>query len=622
MDNKIVANIKSLGIDIIKHAGSGHSGIVLSSAPIIYTVYAKHMHINPKDYNWINRDRFVMSAGHGSALLYSTLYMAGFLSLGDLKNFREIDSRTPGHPEYKKTPGVDISTGLLGQGIASAVGFAIAEKKLKNDFKNIDYYTYVLCSDGDLMEGISYEAASLAGTLKLDNLIVLYDSNKISLDGFTKNTFTENVRERFEALGWYTILTTSKINDIDKAIRKAKKINLPVFIEVSSILGEGSILENTNEVHSKVLDDKDIENLKKKLNIKNEPFYVGENLKKTFRDEIAFRTSKKYNAFNDKLYNDYEFDINKFQFYKKEALRDTNHRILNLLSDRTPLLFGGSADLSSSTKTYLDNKKDFSSSNYGGVNVWFGVREHLMGAILNGLALSGFMPFGSTFLVFSDYLRPALRMSSLMDLPVTYIFSHDGFDGILDGPTHVPTEHIASLRTIPNLTIFRPCDGKELLGVWKCIFERKKPSVLILSKKEVHTLENTNANYVKNGAYVVLREKENIDFILLASGSDVETAILVCFYFAKQGKSIRVVSMPSAELFKKMPLKYQNEILPAGKKVIVIESGTGFGLRDFVSNNKYLITLNDFCPCGKTNDVLNKMDFSVDKIIEKVQRLI
>lgn len=643
MDNNVVAYIKSLSIDMINKAGSGHPGIVLSAAPIIYTIYAKHMNVNPKNPNWINRDRFIMSAGHGSALLYSTLYMAGFLSMGDLKDFRKIDSRTPGHPEIGVTPGVDMSTGPLGSGLASAVGIAIAEKKLNFNFPElIDYYTYVLCSDGDLMEGVSYEVASLAGTLKLNNLIVLYDSNNISLDGSTNYTFTENVRERFEALGWYTILVDSKnkINDIDKAIKKAKKSMLPTFIEVKTILGEGSLLENSNKVHGKPLTKEDITQLKNKLKIYENPFNVNKELLDYFRTQISNRSGKKYNEWMEK-YNDYvlknpsnaiekfinqsyDLDLNEksITFKKKEIIRDANNRVMNMLSKRTPLLFGGSADLFESTKTYLEEKGNFSKDNYNGSNIWFGVREHAMGSILNGIAATGYMSFGSTFLSFSDYMRPSIRMSSLMNLPVTYIFTHDSISVGSDGPTHQPIEQLASLRMIPNLTVYRPADIKEILGSWKCIFELKKPSALIISKSETYTLRDTDIEKVKYGAYTVLKERKKIDAILLATGTEVETAVMVALELEKEGKDIRVVSMPSMTLFKNTTLKYRNEILPVGKKVIVIEAGSSFGLRDFVSNGRYLITLNEFGTSGSSDEVLDRMNFSLEKIIDRVRKLL
>ena len=643
MDNNVVAYIKSLSIDMINKAGAGHPGIALSAAPIIYTVYAKHMNVNPKDSSWINRDRFVMSAGHGSALLYSTLYMAGFLSMGDLKDFRKIDSRTPGHPEVGITPGVDMSTGPLGSGLASAVGIALSEKKLNASFPElIDYYTYVLCSDGDLMEGVSYEAASLAGTLKLNNLIVLYDSNNISLDGSTNYTFTENVRERFEALGWYTVLVDSKnkINDIDKAIKKAKKSGLPTLIEVKTILGEGSLLENSNKIHGKPLTKEDVNQLKKKLNMDENPFSVNKELLDFFRSQISDRSGQKYNEWIHK-YNDYilknpsnslenfinkvyDFDLNdkNIKIKKKESLSEANNRVMNLISQRTDLLFGGSADLFESTKTYLEEKGNFSKDNYSGFNIWFGVREHAMGSVLNGIASTGYMPYGSTFLAFADYMRPSIRMGALMNLPVTYIFTHDSISIGSDGPTHQPIEQLASLRMIPNLSVFRPADIKEILGAWKCIFELKKPSALIISKEETYTLRDTDMEKVKNGAYVVLKERKKIDAVLLASGTEVETAIMVALALEKEGKDIRVVSMPSMDLFKNSTAKYRNEVLPVGKKVIVIEAGSYFGLRDFVSNSRYLITLNEFGVSGSKEEVLNKMNFSLEKIIDRVRKLL
>ena len=499
IDKKIVDTIKVLGIDMIDKAGSGHPGIVLSAAPIIYTLYSRHLKINPKDDKWLDRDRFVMSAGHGSALLYSTLFMAGFdISLEDLKQFRQIDSKTPGHPEINITPGVDMSTGPLGQGFASSVGMAIAEKYLKTNYNQkinntqyniFDHNIYVLCGDGDLMEGISNEASSLAGTLKLDNLIVLYDSNDTSLDGKTNMTFTENVLEKFNALNWNTILVKNgeNIDDIDKAITQAKKSDKPTLIEVKTVLGRGSLLEGTNKTHGAPLSKEDIEQLKTKLGIRNIPFTPSNDAVEEFRNMIGNRINSVYDKWND-MYKEYidlvdnetrrDFKIlngeipkldltnlpKKFDNDLEESLRVTNGKMLNLIAPTNKLLIGGSADLSSSTKTYINEGGDFSKNNYKGKNIWFGVREHAMGAILNGISLYNIRTFGSTFLSFSDYLKPAIRMSALMNLPVTYVFTHDSINIGEDGPTHQPVEQLTMLRSIPNLTVYRPCDAKELEG--------------------------------------------------------------------------------------------------------------------------------------------------------------
>lgn len=661
MENRVVNNIKSLGIDMINIAGSGHPGIVLGAAPIIYTVYANHMNISVNDPKWINRDRFVLSAGHGSALLYATLFMAGYdLSIDDLKNFRKINSKTPGHPEYGVTPGVDMSTGPLGQGFASAVGMALAGKKLnskykfqkKNSFENerslIDYHVYVLCGDGDLMEGVSYEAASLAGTLNLDNLIVLYDSNNVSLDGDTSNTFTENVIDRFKAMGWHTDLVKdgNDISDIDRAIDKAKRSLKPSLIEVRTIIGQGSIWEGTNKVHGKCLDKDDIINLKGKLLIPNEPFFVDHTLLKQFRSKISERSNIKYEIFNHN-YNDYVSEYlggddsslkylfnNKmsvdlfthrwdFDYEKKEATRVSNGDVLNELVKFIPNLFGGSADLSSSTNTYLKDCGDIKDEHYDGKNIWFGVREHAMGAILNGLALSPFRVFGSTFLVFSDYLKPSIRLAALMDLPVAYMFTHDSINIGQDGPTHQPIEQLASLRSIPNMYVYRPADKKEIIGCYQSILNSDHPSALILSRNEVSILNDTSYEETLKGAYIVRKEQKKLNGIIIATGTEVHTAYHIAYeLYEKDSIDLRVISMPSMEVFKEQSEEYKSNLIPIGYKTFVIEAGSSFGWHEFVYNDKYLMTVDKFGISGSKDDVLNYCDFSYEQIKEKIEKLL
>ncbi len=645
MNEDALANLKALGIDMIHEAGSGHPGIVLSAAPILYTVYAKHMHINPKMPDWINRDRFVLSAGHGSALLYACLYMADFITLKDLKEFRKLGSRTPGHPEYKLTPGVEMSTGPLGQGLASAVGMAIGLKHLKEKFKEadlIDNYVYVLCGDGDLMEGLSYEASSLAGTLKLDNLIILYDSNDMSLDGPTNMTFDEDIRERFDAMGFYTTLVkNSSISEIDKALKRAKKSDLPALVEIKTILGKDSLLEGTNKAHGNPLTAEDIKQLKTKLGVPNEPFYINSLAIKAFRDEIATRTDakfkvwdQKYQAYISKKGNlkqmedfkhghiDFQIKNNPFNELKDEATRESMNKVLNFISDQSDLIFGGSADLASSTKAYLDGKGDFSKDNYNGSNIRFGVREHAMGAILNGMAVIGYLPFGSTFLAFSDYLKPAMRMSALMDLPVTYIFTHDSICVGEDGPTHEPIEQIAALRAMPNMTVYRPADFKETLGSFLTAFALKKPCTIILTRQKVKALENTNPKEIIKGGYIVKKENSFPNAIFIATGSEVNMALALAEELQKDDYDIRVVSMPSVELFLQNSKEYQNDILIPGVKTFFIEASTGQELRRFVSNDKYLITLNSFGTSAKTQDVLSYMDFSYEQIKQKIKKIL
>ncbi len=640
MDREIVNNIKSLGIDMIDCANNGHPGIVLGAANIIYTLYAKHMNINVEDPTWENRDRFVLSAGHGSALLYATLYMAGFdLTIDDLKRFRHIHSKTPGHPEYGMTMGVDMSTGPLGQGIASAVGMALAGKishekyrlpkksKLGKEQSLFDYHVYVLCGDGDLMEGISYEATSLAGSLKLNNLIVLYDSNNVSLDGKTENTFTENVIERFKALNWNTILVNNNtISSIDKAIMEAKESDRPTLIEIKTIIGEGSINENSNKVHGKPLDKDDITKLKLKLKIDPTEFYVDMVAKENFSKQIKERSLKKYELFNRLVkeldYHKIEVNLNlndlSFSSDLLEELRTTNGKIMLEIAKRIPNFIGGSADVGSSTKAVLPNDLN----NFVGNNIYFGVREHAMGAVLNGLALNGYYSFGSTFLVFSDYLKPAIRMTALMNLPVTYIFTHDSVNIGQDGPSHQPIEQLVALRSIPNMLVFRPADAEEIVGCWEYIINNKKPSCLVLSRNKIPMNKLTDRRLVAKGGYIVRREND-LYAIIICTGSEVNLGIKIADYlYEEYSLDVRVVSMPSKELFLKQPKEYQEEILPKGVRTIVIEAGSKYGWEGFVYSDKYLITLDRFGYSGTKEEVLKEMNFDYDQILQKIVRLL
>lgn len=647
---KIVDNIRSLGIDMINEAKSGHPGIVLGAAPILYTLYGRHLNINPKEPNWINRDRFVLSAGHGSALLYATLFMAGYdINIDDLKSFRKINSKTPGHPEYNITPGVESSTGPLGQGLANAVGMAIAERFLASKYntkKNlvIDYNTYVLCSDGDLMEGISYEAISLAGHLKLNKLIVLYDSNDICLDGSTKITFSENVIDRFKALEWNTILVKNgnNINEISKAIEKAKNSNKPTLIEIKTIIGKYSKYQGTNKVHGSPLEEEDIINIKKTLNIRNVPFSVSNEAINEFQKAIIMRYEdchKKWmNTFNllDKnlqqelvqiINKKPNFNLKELEFdipdKAIESTRVTGGKILNAISKLLPFLIGGSADLSNSTKTRLLEETDFQANNYSGRNINFGVREHSMGAILNGLALSGLRPFGSTFLAFADYLKPALRMSSIMNLPVIYIFTHDSISVGEDGPTHQPVEQLTMLRSIPNLDVFRPADANEVIGTYKAIITKKEgPSAIILSRNDVPIIENTKVKEVKNGAYIVKNEASKLNAIIITTGEELSLALNIADNLTAKGYGIRVVSMPSIELYEEKNDEYKELILPTTIKKFVIEKSTSHSWYKYVYNDNYLFNINNFGISGDKLDLDNKFGFDVKSIEEKIESLI
>lgn len=661
MNKEVIANIKSLGLDMINEAGNGHPGIVLGAAPIIYTLYAKHLNINPKDPKWLNRDRFILSAGHGSALLYATLHMAGFeIRIDDLKNFRQVGSITPGHPEYNLTPGVDATTGPLGQGLATAVGLAIGEKmleskyffptksKLKEPKSLFKYNIYVLCSDGDFMEGITQEAASLAGNLKLDNLIVLYDSNNVSLDGPTNLSFNENVLDRFKALGWHTdyVKHGDDVYDIDKAISKAKEAKQPAIIEINTIIGQGSINEGTCLVHGKKLDEADLAGVKQSLNIQDEPFCPSQEALVAFQKDIATLSIKKINQWT-KDYADYLNNVLKgndqtlnhlsnqptilnfndinwnFNTQKRVEVRQTNHEVMNHIADKVDYFISGSADLSSSTKTDLTKFTNFSSEDYAGRNIFYGVREHAMAAISSGLALTNFRVNAATFLVFADYMKPAIRLAALMHLPVTYIFTHDSIMLGSDGPTHQPIEQLAMLRATPNLNVYRPADANEVVGAWTSILNtHDQPSALIIAKGAVDLLSTTNSREVINGAYIIRKEVDRLHGILIATGTEVSTAYhLANELYDTYKLDLRVVSMPCMELFLKKEQAYQDLILPKGNRTVVLEAASSFGWHRFVYNDNYLITLDQFGFSGSKDDVLKKMSFDYETIKERIKQL-
>lgn len=647
-DDKIISAIKALSIAQISKAKSGHPGIALGAAPILYTLYNKHMNIDVNDEKWINRDRFIMSAGHGSALLYSTLYMAGFdISIKELKNFRQIDSITPGHPEVGVTPGVECSTGPLGQGIATAVGMAAAERYLKEKFNNLlDYKTYVLCGEGDLMEGICYEACSLASTLKLGNLIVLYDSNNVTLDGDLNKSFNEDILKRFDSMGWHTDLVADGNNPIliDMAIAKAKRIvDKPSFIQIKTVIGKGSLLQGTNKIHGSVPTKEDIRQLKDKLKLDNDLFSNIKTLREEMTNFIKIRVTHdkkkwetKYNAyinscddgtrrFLESLKEDKRYDVTRLfkdQIFDDDELRNINGKVMNVIADNYPAFLGGSCDLSSSTKTYLNNFGDFSSNNYGGKNFWFGVREHASGAFINGLALSGLRSFTSTFLAFSDYLKPAIRMASLMNLPSTFVFTHDSIMIGEDGPTHQPIEQLASLRSIPNHYVYRPCDANEIIGSWQTILNNDKPSSIVLSRSKVTNLEVTDPLSVKKGAYIVRKEKGKLFGIIIATGSEVSLALDIAEKLSKKKMEIRVVSMPCMELFEEQANSYKEEVLPIGYKTFVIERASKFGWHKYVYNDKYIMGIDEFGYSGKTDDVLKKLKLDDETIYKRIEKLL
>lgn len=646
IEEKIIGEIKSLGLDMIEEAGSGHPGIVLGAAPILYTLYLNHLRFDASNPNFYNRDRFIMSAGHGSSLLYSILYFAGYdLSLDDLKAFRRLNSKTPGHPEYKKTPGVEMTTGPLGQGFATAVGYAIAEKHtealINKKEKVIDYNIYCLCGDGDLMEGVSYEAASLAGSLKLDNLIVLYDSNKTTMDGKIDNVFDEDITKRFESMNWTVLTTSDEPQDIDDAIIKAKEEDKPTIIQVATTIGKDSSLADSNKSHSGCFDKEEISKIKTTLGVRDIPFTISNEAVEEFRSYIKERNKDLVTNFDkikemldeeemsilNKLINpDKSIKLTTLDYTKpddnEELLRISAKKVLNSYSLISPLIIGGNADTSSSTKIYLNELTPFTKDNYIGRNINFGVREHAMASIANGLALAGYRPFVSTFLSFSDYLKPALRLTALMDLPVTYIFTHDSISIGQDGPTHQPVEQLVSLRAIPNMEVFRPADSNEVIGSFKTIYENNSPSSLIIGRGSIKILESTSISATSKGGYIVHNEERKLDGVIIATGEEVTLALEVMQLLKEKGYDLRVVSMPSIERYNNLTKEEKEELLPLGVKKFVIEKGSSYSWYSFVYKDSYLFTLDKFGASGKTEEVNSFYGFTKEEISLKIEALL
>ena len=646
IEEKIIGEIKSLGLDMIEEAGSGHPGIVLGAAPILYTLYLNHLRFDASNPNFYNRDRFIMSAGHGSSLLYSILYFAGYdLSLDDLKAFRRLNSKTPGHPEYKKTPGVEMTTGPLGQGFATAVGYAIAEKHtealINKKEKVIDYNIYCLCGDGDLMEGVSYEASSLAGSLKLDNLIVLYDSNKITMDGKIDNVFDEDITKRFESMNWTVLTTSDDPTDIDDAIIKAKEADKPTIIQVATTIGKDSSLAGSNKSHSGCFDKEEISKIKTTLGVRDIPFTISNEAVEEFRGYIKERNKDLVTSFDEiketldeeeksilnKLINpDKSIKLTTLDYTKpddnEELLRISAKKVLNSYSLISPLIIGGNADTSSSTKIYLNELTPFTKDNYIGRNINFGVREHAMASIANGLALAGYRPFVSTFLSFSDYLKPALRLTALMDLPVTYIFTHDSISIGQDGPTHQPVEQLVSLRAIPNMEVFRPADSNEVIGSFKTIYENNSPSSLIIGRDSIKILESTSISATSKGGYIVHNEERKLDGVIIATGEEVTLALEVMQLLKEKGYDLRVVSMPSIERYNSLTKEEKEELLPLGVKKFVIEKGSSYSWYSFVYKDSYLFTLDKFGASGKTEEVNSFYGFTKEEISLKIEALL
>lgn len=652
---KVINTIRVLSAEAIEKANSGHPGLPLGAAPAAFTLFNEHLKHNPKNPDWINRDRFILSAGHGSMLLYSLLNLYGYgLKIEDLENFRQFDSLTPGHPEYMHTKGVEASTGPLGQGIAMGVGMAIAEKHLaalfnKDDNKLIDHMTYILCGDGCLQEGISNEASSLAGTLKLNKLVVLYDSNNITIEGDTEVAFTENVRARYEALGWNTLFVEDG-NDIDaisKAIAEAKKSSdKPTLIEIKTKIGYGATgKEGTAGAHGAPLGAESLAALRKNLQYEEEGFNVSQDVLDYMKEKCeeldkheedwykqleAYKA--KYKADYDKLMSFYNGEVSEEVLkamtdieLKDDASRASSGKVLIKVSHVLENIIGGSADLGPSNKSVMNDEKYFSSECPEGRNIHFGVREHAMAAICNGILLhGGLRSYAATFLVFSDYMKPSIRLASLMNLPAIYILTHDSIGVGEDGPTHQPIEHLAMLRSIPNINVIRPADSREVIYAWQsALMSKETPTCLILSRQGLKLLDNSSEEALKGGYIVHKEAKDAIDAIIIATGSEVALSIEAAKDLEAKGKSIRVVSMPSQEIFLRQDKEYIEKILPSNVKARVsVEALSTMPWGKFVGLEGTAIGIDRFGSSAPGKVLFEKYGITKEHVEEEVIKLI
>lgn len=657
-DQLAIDTIRALSIDAIEKANSGHPGLPMGAAPMAYTLWTRHLNFNPQSKDFFNRDRFILSAGHGSALLYSLLHVSGSLELEELKQFRQWGSKTPGHPEYRHTDGVEVTTGPLGQGFAMSVGMALAESHLagkfnKDQFDIVNHYTYVLASDGDLMEGISHEAASFAGHNQLDKLIVLYDSNDISLDGDLDKSFSEDTKQRFEAYGWNYILVENgnDLDEIDNAITQAKSQQGPTIIEVKTIIGFGSPNKaGSNGVHGAPLGEEERALTFKEYGLDPEKrFNVPEDVYEIFKSTMLKRANENEEAWNNmlknyseaypelaeefklamsgKLPNNYADALPEYDLNHSGASRADSGEIIQKLSEFVPSFFGGSADLAGSNKSNVKEAKDYNKDTPEGKNVWFGVREFAMGAAINGMAAHGGLhPYAATFFVFSDYLKPALRLSSIMGLNSTFIFTHDSIAVGEDGPTHEPIEQLAGLRAIPNMNVIRPADGNETRVAWEVAIESEQtPTSLVLTRQNLPTLDvdkQTVENGVRKGAYIVFETEQQLEYLLLASGSEVNLAVEAAKELEQQGKGVRVISMPNWYAFEQQSSEYKESILPSDvTKRIAIEMASPLGWHKYVGLEGKVIGINSFGASAPGDLVVEKYGFTKENILKQVLSL-
>ena len=648
--------IRVLSADAIQKAKSGHPGLPLGAAPAAYELWARHMNHNPKNPEWKNRDRFVLSGGHGSMLLYSLLHLFGYgdLSIDDIKNFRQLNSKTPGHPEYGHTVGIEATTGPLGQGMAMAVGMAMAEAHLaavfnKDGYNVVDHYTYVLGGDGCMMEGISSESFSLAGTLGLSKLIVLYDSNNISIEGSTDIAFTEDVMKRFEAFGFQTIEVEdgNDLGAIGAAIEEAKADkNRPSLIKINTLIGYGCpAKQGKASAHGEPLGEDNVAALKENLGWPcKEAFEVPQEVYDYYK-ELASDRAKAEDEWNklfaeycskfpemkemwDNYYNGYDMSdlFNSEEYWaagdKPEATRNTSGTVLNLIKQHMPNMIGGSADLAPSNKTYMKDAGDFSRDNYAGSNIHFGVREQAMTAITNGIALhGGLRPFAATFFVFSDYTKPMARLSSLMKLPVTYIFTHDSIGVGEDGPTHEPIEQLAALRSLPNFTVFRPCDKVETSAAWMYAATSKEtPTALVLTRQNLPQMPGSSKEALKGGYIIDDSSKAVPDAIIIASGSEVSLAVEAKAELAKKDIDVRVVSMPSMDLFEEQSAEYRESVLPdAVRKRVAVEALSDFGWYRYVGLDGAVVSMKGFGASGPAAELFKKFGLTTEAVVKAVE---
>ena len=660
IDQLGVNTIRTLSIEAIQKANSGHPGLPMGAAPMAYALWTKHLNVNPAtSLNWPNRDRFILSAGHGSAMLYSLLHLAGYqVTIDDLKNFRQWESKTPGHPEYQHTDGVEATSGPLGQGISTSVGMAMAEAHLaatynRDSFNVMDHYTYALCGDGDLMEGVSAEASSMAGHMKLGKLIVLYDSNDISLDGPTSKAFTENVGARYEAYGWQHILVKdgNDLEAISKAIDEAKaETEKPSLIEIKTVIGFCSPKEGTSAVHGAPIGKDGIDAAKAVYGWEYPDFTVPEEVAKRFKEEIndkGAKTEAKWDAmfanyekahpelakqfkaaFADELPANWEEALPVYEEGTAQASRVSSKDAIQAIAKAVPNVWGGSADLSGSNNTTIADEKEFQPGSYEGRNIWFGVREFAMASAMNGIHLHGGTGvYGGTFFVFTDYLRPAVRMSAIQNLPVIYVLTHDSVAVGEDGPTHEPIEQLASVRCMPNVQVIRPADGNETSAAWiQALETNNKPTILVLSRQNLPVLPNSKEmakEGVSKGGYVISKaESDTPEGILIATGSEVNLAVQAQKELKAQGKDVSVVSLPSFDLFEAQDEVYKESVLPkAVTKRVAIEAASPFGWERYIGSEGKMIGIDHFGASAPGDFVLEQFGFTVDNVVNTFNEL-